>query len=506
MSTGAVESMFATMDLMRGHRNKKWQDEQARKKAGWEDEDRAHMVGERDRAVETRKELEQAAAPAEVQMVDLAGPVRDGEERPQGYQAAGQVSIEEGPAIKARDAHNDPKAVTARMSDVLMRRGNPEGAQKLRTGQMNEEVAGLKLSQAQRDEALNKYRDELQQKVPFGDWKAMAEFASNSKFDGSDGAVKYDWKLNPDGTAYEMFVKAGDLPWSPTGKTAPNTPEGFAEQMAFLQKLPIDKILAHFGQKEARAELKLDREERRKDRDDDRAMRKQMHDERMAEISARRLAGGGSGGGASGEDDTGDTVDIGAIDKLVDEYLGGKDEDGKKTMPDPQAKQLVRALASRSAEARGGDPTGAALQAIKTFNAAMERSGGDVSRAANYIAIELDIAKHPLKDGWALTDIDGKKGVIGTPPADVGLSKAPPPESAAMRELMAQEAAKRQQTSVQQQQRQAQIANLKAEADKLTTADIQAMDPRQARIALQRYGEYLPNQVKRLLEYRMLNR
>lgn len=497
MSTGAVESMFNTMDLLRNHRRKQVEDHEFMKQAKREDEDRAFAMDERQRALDTRAELESAAAPTPVEAVPMDGPTKDGTEL-QGYKTGGAGFATREAADKAAA---DPKAATARMSDVLTRRGNPEAAQKLRTGQMREEITGMELDGAKRTEALEKYRAELQEKVPFGDWKAMAQFASDSKFDGSDGAVKYDWRLSPDGTTYEMFVKAGDLPWSATGKQAPNTPEGFAEQMMFLQKLPIDKILAHLGQKEARAELKLDREERRKDRDEDRELRRQRHEATMSAIRARG-AGGGSGG--ADVDGQGDTVDIGAIDKLVDEYLGGKDEDGKATMPDPQAKQLVRALASRSAEARNGDPAGAALQAIKTFNAAMEKTGGDVSRASQYIAVELDMAKTGTEG--ALFDLRGQKGQIGTLPADTGLSKAPPPASAAMRELMAQEQAQRQQVAERDQKGRERVAGFKREAEALTIDGIRAMQPRDARIALQRYGEFLPNQVKRLLELRMANR
>ena len=56
MSMGPVQSMFATMDLLRKNRNAgfeddnaRWAQEQARKKAGWDDEDRDSTMKERAR-------------------------------------------------------------------------------------------------------------------------------------------------------------------------------------------------------------------------------------------------------------------------------------------------------------------------------------------------------------------------------------------------------------------------------------------------------------------------
>lgn len=304
MSLGPMEAMFATTELLRKHRNADFDDEENRKKAKQDDEDREFKMGERKRLLDTRTELERAAAPATVEPgiyqpeVDddgnamPANPSRAGVVNGQGYATMADVD-------KATRAYNSPEAVTARMSDVLTRRADPETAQKLRTGAMNEKVAGLKLTGAEREEAQAVYLENLHKSVPFGDWNAAAGFMNRSTISPTQGR----FEASPDGKKQLMQTQKPDGSWQTTAEFD-NTPEGFLELAMRLERVPTDKLLAHLDRKQARADNQNYRAEMLKDKDEAAKQRDKEFQWRMQDrIDARNARAAGAGGQGGGEID-----------------------------------------------------------------------------------------------------------------------------------------------------------------------------------------------------------
>lgn len=220
-------------------------------------EDRKFTMSERTRALNLRDELGRAAA--------TVAPVEIKQDRPDsmddrdvggageaplptaGYDVAGKRFATKDEAMTAAAAANTPQAVTTRMSDVLMRNGDPVQAQKLRVGAMQEQVGKFQLNDAMRADLDAQWNQEVDNKVT--DWKTMAQFYSDSAADGVGGKNKYQFLPSPDGKSQVAHLVLADGALKPTEKTFPNTADGFAVAKAEMKRMPAERVLMHFFQK-----------------------------------------------------------------------------------------------------------------------------------------------------------------------------------------------------------------------------------------------------------------
>jgi hypothetical protein len=248
MTTTVVDAMFNTMESLRKQKNAGFEDEEKRKKAKQADEDRALEMSERKRLLETRAELEGAAAPAQVEPVQIDGPVREGEAQPQGLKINGQVALTDEPA----KAYNAPQAVASRMAEVMQSKANPEGAQKIRTGLLAEKMAGLNVAKAEREGAEDDYLTDLRKSVPFGDWDAASTFMNRSR---AGGDVQGRFVLSPDKKKRIAQSQGPDGQWQ-TVAEYDNTPDGFADLAMRLENVPPEKMALHLDRKQQRQETK----------------------------------------------------------------------------------------------------------------------------------------------------------------------------------------------------------------------------------------------------------
>jgi hypothetical protein len=216
--------------------------------------ERARTTAERDRADTLRTDLTTAAAPVAVEQYQPAGPVMDGAAGPAG-QAIPAVSRVQGRAFETPEAAtvaaataNSPEAVAARQAGVVSRAGDPAAAQRLRTGSMQEQVAKLTLSGAERTELDARFNADLQSKVT--SWDSLDKFISDSAGDGKGGATKYASIPTADGTKRTLNRIGADGTMTPTGQEFPNSAAGLEMAMAELSKLPAKDKLAHIHQKE----------------------------------------------------------------------------------------------------------------------------------------------------------------------------------------------------------------------------------------------------------------
>lgn len=228
-----------------------------KKKRQQEDEDRAFTMSERQRAIQMRQDMGNAAAtvaPVEVKAdkpdtmdnIDVGQPG----EAPlptAGYDVAGKRFTDRTQAATAAAEQNTPQAVTARMADVAMRNGEPLKAQQLRTGAMEEQSAKYKLNDAMRADIDAKFNADLQANVT--DWDSLDKFVSDSAGDGRGGQIKVKSIVSPDGKTRVVNVVGPDGSLHPTEKVIPNTTDGLALAIGELARMPPDKKLAHLHQK-----------------------------------------------------------------------------------------------------------------------------------------------------------------------------------------------------------------------------------------------------------------
>ena len=252
-----IEGVLAGMSMRTKLRADEEDREALRKKRQEEDEDRAFSMSERARAVKMRTDMGNAAAevaPVEVKQDRPAtmdnrdvGQADEAALPTAGYDVAGKRFTDRGQAATAATEANTPQAVTARMSDVAMRNGEPLKAQQLRTGAMAEQTAKYQLNDAMRADLDAKFNADLQANVK--DWDSLDKFVSESAGDGHGGQIKVKTVVSPDGKSRVVNVIAPDGTLHPTEKVVPNTPDGFATAVAELARMPAEKKLAHLHAK-----------------------------------------------------------------------------------------------------------------------------------------------------------------------------------------------------------------------------------------------------------------
>lgn len=276
MTTAAVDSMFNTMELLRKQKNAGFEDEQARKKAKWDDEDRAIKADERKRAEELRTQLQADAAPVEVEEVEQAGPLQpDAAPMPAMSQIKGKTFASRELADKAATEQNAPQAVMQRQSMTALRAGNPEGAARVME-------TGMKLGEAERKIAHEAFQRRVDGTFAWGDLAKVLDEAGDPNMKGrfrpsEDGKTMVMERVNPDSSVEKLTE-------------FPNTTEGFAKARAIARGMTAEQLFKHEDLVQARedalAQRKAEGEQRHKE-----------HLERMAAIRASRAGGGAGAGG-----------------------------------------------------------------------------------------------------------------------------------------------------------------------------------------------------------------
>lgn len=252
-----IEGVLMGMAARTRQRTEAEDREALKKKREQEDEDRAFAMSERQRAIQMRTDMGRAAATVE--------PVEVKQDRPDtmdnrdvgqpgeaalptaGYDVAGKRFATKDEATTAAAAANTPQAVTTRMSDVLMRNGDPVQAQKLRVGAMEEQTAQFKLNDAMRADIDARFNADLQANVK--DFGSLADFISNSAGDGLNGKLKVKFVPSADGKTQVLNVVGPDGTLTPTERVVPNTADGLATAIAETARMPVDKKLAHLHNK-----------------------------------------------------------------------------------------------------------------------------------------------------------------------------------------------------------------------------------------------------------------
>lgn len=268
--------MFNTMELLRKQKNAGFEDEQARKKAKWDDEDRAIKADERKRAEELRTQLQADAAPVGSE-VEQAGPLEpDAAPMPALPQVMGKTFASRELAEKAAAEHNAPQAVMQRQSMTALRAGNPEGAARVME-------TGMKLGEAERKLAHEAFQRRVDGTFAWGDLATVLNESGDPNVKGrfrpsEDGKTMVMERANPDNS----FEKLTEFP---------NTPEGFAKARAMARGMTAEQLLQHEDRVQARNDSREDRKEdrlwRREDRESERKFRASMLSQK---------AGAGAGG------------------------------------------------------------------------------------------------------------------------------------------------------------------------------------------------------------------
>jgi hypothetical protein len=254
-----VESVLAGMSARRRVQREDEDAEDRKRKRAAEEEDRAnqrqdreHTMSERNRALQLRTDMGAAAMPTEVDDAPVAPPIgsRDEPRAPEdlGIRAAGKTFTDRAAAEKAAADYNAPQAMATRQAQVLAGAGEAEGAQKLRTGAMQEQSARFKLNADERADLDARFNADLQSRV--SSWETFDAFTSDSAGDGMGGKLKLQTTVSPDGQSRIVNVVGPDGTLKPTGQTFPNTADGLAMAAAELAKMPAEKKLAHLYQKE----------------------------------------------------------------------------------------------------------------------------------------------------------------------------------------------------------------------------------------------------------------
>lgn len=351
-------------------------------------EDRKYLMSERTRALNMRDQLGRAAAevaPVEVKQdrpdtMDNrdVGAVGEAPLPTAGYDVAGKRFATKDEATTAAAAANTPQAVTTRMSDVLMRNGDPVQAQKLRTGAMQEQVGKFQLNDAMRADLDAQWNQEVDKKVT--DWESMAQFYSDSAADGVGGKNKYQFLPSPDGKSQVAHLVLADGSLKPTEKAFPNTADGFAVAKAEMKRMPAERVLMHFFQKNQLAQ--------QAERDAATA----KYQEGMLKISQqnantneqyRRDQAAALKAKAAGAKPSG--LDMDAADKFINALFTTKDETTGAHSFNPKGASAVRDLLPRMPLAQAGDTQGAVNQALTIYQTALKNAGGDHDKAVAMI-------------------------------------------------------------------------------------------------------------------------
>lgn len=213
--------------------------------------DREYLQGERARTASMRSDVADAAAPRTVDEMPMPQVDDEGNANPlpSRFSTGGTSYADPAQAQTVATAANEPTARVARMSGALEKHGDVTGAQALRTGARQEQVAGLQLDKATRDAVNQKFDDSIDA-LPTGDFNGIANLISGSRSDGQGGALKVKAvptadgkkvqfvKINPDGTEAILPTHAYD-----------NTPKGYLEAQLFLKKnVTTEQKLTHLHQ------------------------------------------------------------------------------------------------------------------------------------------------------------------------------------------------------------------------------------------------------------------
>jgi hypothetical protein len=169
---------------------------------------------------------------------------------------AGRSGLTPGQATSAATAANTPQATNQRVV-AAMQAINPKAA-----AQMQD--AALGIEQKQLDLANHRWNDDVATARTKG-LPGLLAFADETHADGQGGAVKSKAVVSPDGKTFQVVQVMPDGTTQPTKMPPlPNTEEGYDILANSMQKVPIDRRLAHWEQvrKDSITERRAEAEEK----------------------------------------------------------------------------------------------------------------------------------------------------------------------------------------------------------------------------------------------------
>lgn len=155
------------------------------------------------------------------------------------YKVGANTFADKGVAEKTADDYNAPSAVRKRLS-TLAAQGNAGASTALQANIASTE-GEMKITKAQREEANSVFDQGLRTALQSGGPQGLAQFMSDSKADGQDGAMKFQAQVSPDGKSWQMTQVGTDGTAKPFGKVFANDEAGMAEAGLMLSRSVSDE-------------------------------------------------------------------------------------------------------------------------------------------------------------------------------------------------------------------------------------------------------------------------
>lgn len=241
---------IAALLMGMGVRSRMKEEDRAAEDQAYANDQRNAWREDRKRTVDMRKAVSDAAAPVTPESGEVYQPAVDdeGNAMPANptagtFKVAGQRFGDQASADTAAAAANTPQAQTARMSDAMLKYGDPTGAQALRTGGLHEQAAKLTLDKAQREHANKMFNDTL---APLASHDEIAETLNKGL---PPGSPRIKAMPSPDGKKTTYGTVAPDGTITATQHVYDNTPRGLllAKQDA-MKDIPIEHQLTTMHQ------------------------------------------------------------------------------------------------------------------------------------------------------------------------------------------------------------------------------------------------------------------
>lgn len=196
-------------------------------------------MADRKQADADKQALRDAAAPVAADAAPVAPPIgsMDAPRAPedQGIRVAGKTYTDKASADAAVAAANTPGAQRKRISAALLAQGKVVEADQLATNELTNKANQIKVDQAQRDEANQAFDSGIRKALQSGGWDGLAQFMSESKADGNDGATQFQATRTPDGKVQMVRVNV-DGTTSPIGPAHEDSDMGRATAGLMLSR------------------------------------------------------------------------------------------------------------------------------------------------------------------------------------------------------------------------------------------------------------------------------
>lgn len=380
---------------------------------------------ERDRLKSMRAQMGDAAAPvtADPNMVAPASmdnrDVGQPGEQPllqEGYRVGNQTFPDQAAAQAAAMPQNTPDARMARMSDVMMRAGEPVAAQNLRTGAMHEKAGQLALDEATRKAITDKFNEDLGTRV--NSFDDLGAFITSSKGDGQNGALQMKPQISADGKTVTMVKLGPDGTETATPYTFSNDAAGLVRAKAMLSKIPVEHQLTHLHSQAQEETARKAQETAAKAQES----LSRYHD---AMAGAAQMRAGNVGAGRRA--DHFDEKEWDAAHKIEPALVSFTSPDGGKGVESPELR-LAYVSELNAGRARGDMSPSQAAEQARTSVVALRNKASELAAASGGKVSESQAATQLLQAFQQAQRTAGTAGNI--PPAatkpDSWIRNAPP--------------------------------------------------------------------------------